>query len=166
MNIFFRLSLSSSLRSSHTHYFTFISDDVEKKKNTEAEEDRQHVSSSIEEETKKNIFISSDKITALSMSNNFQKLEKESNESSESSENRILLSTSETFNSVELTSKATSKRSYNLKSFLSKFDKQTKSTKESENRFNYKDLHREHMIKSKKKRICITSLKLFVWTII
>ena len=84
------------------------------------------------------------------MLNNFQKLEKESNESLKSSENRISSSTLKAFNSVESTSKTILKRSYNLKSSSSKFDKQTRSIKKSENQFNYKDFHREHLIKFKK----------------
>ena len=75
---------------------------------------------------------------------------KKSNESLKNSENCISSSTSEAFNSVELTSKATLKRLYNLKSSSSKSDKQTKSIKESENQFNYKDFHREHLTKFKK----------------
>ena len=131
MNIFFRSSLNSSLRSSHIHYFTFINDDAEEKKNTETEkENRQHVSSLIEEKIKKNILIFNDKMTILSVLNNFRKFEKES---SESSENRISSTTSKTFNNVESTSKATLKRSYNFKSSSSKFNKQTKSIKKSEN---------------------------------
>ena len=146
MNIFFRSSLSSSSRSSYIHYSTFISDDVEEKKNIEAKKDRQHVSSSIEKETEENTFIFNDKMTASSMLSNSQKLEKKS---SENSENRILSLTSETFNNVESTLKATSKRSYNSKSSSSKSDKQTRSIKKSENQFNYKDLHREHLTKFK-----------------
>ena len=87
-------------------------------------------------------------MTASSMLNNSRKLEKEN---LENSKNRISSLTSEAFNNAELTSKATSKRSYNLKSSSSKSDKQTRSIKESENRFNYKDLHREHLIKFKEK---------------
>ena len=148
MNIFFRSSSNSSSRSSHTHYFTFINDDAEEKKNIEAEENRQHVSSSVEEKTEKNTRIFNDKMTASLMSNNSRKFEKES---SESSENRILSLTLKAFNNVESTSKATLKRSYNLKSSSSKFNKQTKNIKRFKNRFNYKDLHREHLSKFKKK---------------
>ena len=150
MNILFRLSSSSSSRSSHTHYFILISDDAKKKKNIETEENRQHVSPSVEKKIEENTFIFNDKMTASSMSSNSRNLEKKSNESSENSANRILSSTSEAFNSVESTSKATSKRLYNSRSSSSKSDKQTKSIKESENRFNYKDLHREHLTKFKK----------------
>ena len=63
MNILFRSSLNSSSRSSHIHYFTLISDDAEKKKNTEAKENRQYISSSIKEKTEKNTFIFNDKMT-------------------------------------------------------------------------------------------------------
>ena len=44
MNIFFRSLLSSSSRSSYIHYFTFISDNAEEKKNIKAEKDRQSMS--------------------------------------------------------------------------------------------------------------------------
>ena len=162
MNIFFRSSLSLSSRSSHIYYFTFISDDAEEKKNTKTEKDRQHVSSSVEEKTEKNTLISNDKMTALSMSNNSRKFEKKSNKNLKSLKKRISSLTSETFNSAESTLKATSKRLYNSKSSSSKSDKQTKSIKESENRFNYKDFHREHLTKFKKKRICIAFSKLFL----
>ena len=81
------------------------------------------------------------------MSSNSRKLEKES---SESLKNRISSLTSKAFNSAESILKATSKRLYNLKSSSLKSDKQTKSIKKSENRFNYKDLHREHLTKFKK----------------
>ena len=148
MNIFFCSSSSLSSRSSHIHYFTFINDDAEEKKNTETEKDRQYVSSSVEEKTEENTLIFNDKMTTSLMSNNSRKLKKED---SESSENRISSLTSETFNNVELTLKATLKRLYNLKSISSKFDKQTRSIKESENRFNYKNLHREHLTKFKEK---------------
>ena len=58
MNLFFRQSLRSSSRSLRFHYFTFINNDVEKKKKyIEVEENRQHVSPSIEEKIKKNTFI-------------------------------------------------------------------------------------------------------------
>ena len=147
MNILFRLSLSSSSRSSYIHYFIFISNNVEEKKNIKAKEDRQHASSLTEEKTEENIFIFNDKMTASSMSNNSRKLEKKS---SKSSENRISSSTSEAFNSAESTLKATLKRLYNSKSSSSKFDKQTRNIKEFKNRFNYKDFHREHLMKFKK----------------
>ena len=148
MNILFRLSLNSSSRSSYTHYFIFISNDVEEKKNTETKKDRQHISSSIEEKIEKNIFIFNDKMITLLMSNNSQELEKEN---SKSLKNCISSLTSEAFNNAESTLKAALKCLYNFKSSSSKFDKQTKSIKKSENRFNYKDLHREHLIKSKEK---------------
>ena len=73
MNIIFRLSL---LRSSFIYYFTLINDDVKKKKNIKAEEDCQHILSSIKKKIEKNTLIFNDKITALSMSNNSRKLEK------------------------------------------------------------------------------------------
>ena len=76
MNIFFRSSLNSLSRSLYLYYFTFISDDAEKKKNTEAKKDRQYISSSVKEKIEKNIFIFNNKITTSSMSNNFRKLEK------------------------------------------------------------------------------------------
>ena len=60
------------------------------------------------------------------MPNNIRKSEKKNNENSESF---ILLSTSKTFNNVELISKTILKRSYNLKLSSSKFDRQTKSNK-------------------------------------
>ena len=83
-------------------------------------------------------------MTTSSMLNNSRELEKKS------SENRISSLTSEAFNSAELTSKATLKRLYNSKSSSSKSDRQTKNIKEFKNRFNYKDLHREHLTKFKK----------------
>ena len=51
INIFFHLLSNSSSRSSHIHYFTFINDDVEEKKNIKAEKDCQHVSLSVKEKT-------------------------------------------------------------------------------------------------------------------
>ena len=120
-----------------------------KEKNIKAEENRQHVSSSVEEKTEETTFIFNDKMTASSMSNNSREFKKESNESLKSSENCILSLTSEAFNSVKSVSKATSKRLYNFKLSSSKFDKQTRSIEESENRFNYKDFHREHLTKFK-----------------
>ena len=83
--------------------------------------------------------------------NNSRKFKKENNESSESLKNRISSLTSKTFNIIESALKATSKRLYYFKLSSLKFDKQTKSIKESENRFNYKNLHREHLTKSKEK---------------
>ena len=62
-------------------------------------------------------------MTASSMSNNSQKLKKESNESSKSSENRISSSTLKIFNNVESALKATLKRLYNFKLSSSKFNK-------------------------------------------
>ena len=85
MNIFFRSLLSSSSRSLHIHYSIFISNNIEEKKNTKAEEDNQHVSLSVEEEIKMNLLIFYDKMTASSMLNNSREFEKESNESSKSS---------------------------------------------------------------------------------
>ena len=99
-------------------------------------------------------------MTASSMSNNFRKFEKKS---SESSENRILSSTLKAFNSVESILKTTSKRLYNSKSSSSKFDKQTRSIKESENRFNYKDFHREYLIKFKKEAHMYNVFKAFFY---
>ena len=99
--------------------------------------------SSIEKEIEKNTFIFNDKITASLISHNSRKLKKEN------SENRILSSTSEAFNSVKLTLKATLKRLYDFKSSSSKSDKQTRSIKEFENRLNHKDFHREHLIRFK-----------------
>ena len=120
MNIFFYLSSSLSSRSSHIHYFTFISDDAEEKKNTEVKENCQHVSPSVKEEIENNILIFNDKMTASSMLSNFRKFEKES---SESSENRISSLTFKAFNSVESALKTTLKRLYNLKLSSSKSDK-------------------------------------------
>ena len=150
MNIFFRQSLRSSSRSSRFHYFTFINDDVEKKKKyIEIKENRQHVSSSIKKEIEKKTFIFSDKMTTSSISNNFRKFKKENNESSESF---ISSTTSKTINNVKSTSKTTSKHLYNLKSSSSKFNKQTRSNKKSKSRLNYKNLHnRDYLIKFKRK---------------
>ena len=149
MNIFFRQSSRSLSRSPRFHYSTFINDNVEKKKKyTEIEEDRQHVSPPIEEEIEENTLILNDKMAASSISNNLREPEKESNKSSKS---LISSATSKAINSVKSTSKTTSKRSYNSKSSSSKFDKQTKSNKKSENRLNYKDLHnRDYLTKFKK----------------
>ena len=63
------------------------------------------------------------------MLNNFRKVKKESNESSESF---ILLSTSKTFNNVKPILKIILMRLYNLKLSSSKSDKQIKSNKKSE----------------------------------
>ena len=77
MNIFFRQTSRLSSRSLRFYYFTFISNDVEKKKKyIEIKKDCQHISSSIEKEIKKNTFILSDKITTSSISNNSQKFKK------------------------------------------------------------------------------------------
>ena len=147
MNMFFRLSLNSSLRSSYIYYFTFISDDAEEKKNTEIKENHQHTSSSVEEKIKKNTIIFNDKMTASLRLNNFRKFEKDN---SESSKNCISSLTSKAFNSVKSILKTTLKRSYNFKPSSSKFNKQTKSVERFKNQFNYKDLHREHLTKFKK----------------
>ena len=54
MNIFFRQSSRLSLRSSRFYYFTFISDDAEKKKKyIEIEKNRQHASPPIKKKLKK-----------------------------------------------------------------------------------------------------------------
>ena len=87
-------------------------------------------------------------MTASSILNNLREFKKEN---LKSSENCILSSTSEAFNNAELTSKVTSKRLYNFKLLLSKFNKQTRSIKKFENRFNYRNFHREHLIKFREK---------------
>ena len=103
------------------YYFTFINDDVkEKKKYIKVEENRQHVSSSIEKEIEEKTFISNDKMTASLILNNFRKFEKENNKSSKSF---ISLTTSKTINNIKSISKTTSKCLYNLKLGLSTSDK-------------------------------------------
>ena len=146
MNILFYLSLNLSSRSSYIYYSIFISDNAEEKKNIKAEKDCQHVSSSVEEKIEKNNFMC--KIIISSVLNNSRKLKKEN---SESSENCISSLSFKIFNSAESILKATSKCLYNSKSLSSKSDKQTRSIKKFKNRFNYKDFHREHLIKFEKK---------------